>query len=152
MYQNKDLNRRQCLKRTTVAVMAGMSFPYILPASALGKDGAIAPSNRITLGFIGTGGHGYKNLLRGFLSPSDTESEGKHGSSVQIVAVCDVDDLGGSLLAKIFNFAARLLFLILVAQKITAQSAYSGSQQCRFGIPADGLAEPRAAGGAPQGT
>jgi predicted dehydrogenase len=93
MCQNKGVNRRKFLKRTAVAAWGAMSFPNIVPASAIGKDGAIAPSNRITLGFIGTGGHGYRKLLRGFLSASDTESEGKGGSSVQVVAVCDVDTL-----------------------------------------------------------
>ena len=55
-------------------------FPYIIPGSALGRDGAVAPSNRITLGFIGIGkmatGH-----LGSFLGDS----------GVQVLGICDVE-------------------------------------------------------------
>ena len=58
--------------------MAGL--PYLIPSSALGKDGSVAPSNRIVIGVIGTGGQGTSDL-RGFLNKDE----------VQVVAVCDVD-------------------------------------------------------------
>ena len=47
-----SINRRKFLTKGTLAASLG---PSIIPASVLGKD---APSNKITVGFIGTGGHG----------------------------------------------------------------------------------------------
>lgn len=49
-----QMNRRSFLKTTAVAA-AGLSFPTIIPASALGRDGRPAPSERVTLGLIGFG-------------------------------------------------------------------------------------------------
>lgn len=72
-----NINRRDFLKAGTIAVAA----PMIVPSSALGLDNTTAPSERITLGCIGTGGKGRNNLSR-FAKFND----------VQIVAVCDVDD------------------------------------------------------------
>lgn len=69
--------RRRFLKATAVGVAA----PYLVPASALGRGGAVAPSNRIAMGFIGVGDHGVARNLRGFFRQKDA----------QIVAVCDVD-------------------------------------------------------------
>ena len=70
-----DLNRRQFLKGAAASVIG---FPYIVPASVLGR-GAIAPSDKITLGCIGLGGQGTFNL-RQFLSYADC----------RVTAVCDV--------------------------------------------------------------
>lgn len=61
-------------------------FPIVIPSSALGKAGTVAPSNRLTVAQVGCGGMGSGNL-RSFLS------EGKH---VQVVAVCDVDDMNAA--------------------------------------------------------
>ena len=52
-------------------------MPFIVPASVFGKD---SPSNRITIGIIGTGSQGISNL-KAFL----------HRPASQVVAVCDVD-------------------------------------------------------------
>lgn len=60
------------------AAIGAAAFPHIIPSSALGKDGAVAPSNRITVGIIGTGNQG-TNDLRAFLQDD----------RVQVVAVCD---------------------------------------------------------------
>ncbi|HCN75657.1 MAG TPA: oxidoreductase, partial [Verrucomicrobiales bacterium] len=49
--------RRRFL-RQTAASLGALGFPVIIPASALGKDGRPAPSNRTTLGLIGCGGRG----------------------------------------------------------------------------------------------
>jgi predicted dehydrogenase len=57
-----------------------MAVPFIIPPSVLGKDGAIAPSERITMGCIGIGGMGTFDL-RNFMTNAD----------VRILAVCDVD-------------------------------------------------------------
>jgi predicted dehydrogenase len=76
------MDRRYFL-RTSAALTAGLiGFPYIVRASALGKAGAVAPSNRLTLAQIGCGGMGDVNL-RSFLGI---------GSELQVIAVCDVDD------------------------------------------------------------
>jgi predicted dehydrogenase len=56
------------------------SFPMVVPASALGRGGRVAPSNRVTLGIIGTGNQGF-NDMRAFLGDE----------RVQIVAICDVN-------------------------------------------------------------
>lgn len=74
------LGRRQFLKRSALAAAGTVGFPYIVPASALGLDGTVAPSNRITMASIGVGGQGTGNL-RAFLGQPDT----------QVLAVCDVD-------------------------------------------------------------
>src|SRR3954471_5049602 len=72
-------SRRTFLRRTAQAA-AGFAFPTIIPGSALGLAGKVAPSNRITLGVIGTGNQGF-NDIRSFL----------RDERVQIVAVCDVN-------------------------------------------------------------
>ena len=66
-------NRRRFLK-----LAAG--FPLIVPASALGKGGAVAPSGRVTVACIGTGWQG-GNDVQSFLSEP----------GAQVVAVCDID-------------------------------------------------------------
>ncbi|MEI6392355.1 MAG: Gfo/Idh/MocA family oxidoreductase [Verrucomicrobiota bacterium] len=72
------LTRRQFLTRGAMAASA-MALPYYIPASALGRDGAVAPSERIVMGGIGLGGRGSYDL-----SCMLTERD------VQWVAVCDV--------------------------------------------------------------
>ena len=62
-----NLTRRGFLKRTAAAG-AGIALPYLVRPSALGKAGTVAASERITLGFIGTGGHGIDMNLRTFLA------------------------------------------------------------------------------------
>jgi len=80
--QKKEaLNRRDFLKRTGMVSLATVAFPYIIPGKALGLDGSVPPSERITIGCIGMGGMGTSNM-DGFLSQP----------SAQVVAVCDVDE------------------------------------------------------------
>jgi predicted dehydrogenase len=76
MAHGKSISRRGFVK-TAAAIAA----PYIIPASALGRDGAVAPSGRVTIGMIGTGDHGTNWNLKRFQKEPDA----------QIVAVCDVD-------------------------------------------------------------
>jgi predicted dehydrogenase len=71
------ITRRSFLKSTAVVA----AVPYVVPSSVLGADGAVAPSNKITVGFIGTGDHGVGRNLRMYLSQPDARA----------VAVCDVD-------------------------------------------------------------
>lgn len=73
------LTRRHFL-RSTAAAAASVGFPEIIPASALGKDGRPAPSNRVAFAAIGVGGRGTA-VLKGFLQDE----------RLQVVAVCDVD-------------------------------------------------------------
>lgn len=54
MTSSVDRTRREFL-RSTAAVTAASLLPTIIPARALGRDGAVAPSERITLGVIGIG-------------------------------------------------------------------------------------------------
>ena len=72
------LNRRDFLK-TSFATAAATALPNVIPASALGLDGAVAPSNRIVLGAIGIGNRGSYDLGC-FLEEDD----------VQFVAIADV--------------------------------------------------------------
>lgn len=70
----KPISRRQFV-RTSAAVVA---VPSLIPAHVLGAN---APSNQITVGFIGTGDHGtHWNLARYLQLPV-----------ARVVAVCDVD-------------------------------------------------------------
>jgi len=71
------LSRRQFLQRTALA--GGLAaVPCVVPASALGRDGAVPPSERIVLGGIGLGGRG-TGVLNWMLPERD----------VQFVAICD---------------------------------------------------------------
>jgi predicted dehydrogenase len=72
------LHRRRFLK-TALSAGAAVMAPQIIPSSALGRDGAVAPSERIVLGGIGIGSRGTYDLGC-FLEQPD----------VQFVAVCDV--------------------------------------------------------------
>jgi len=70
------LRRRDFLKTTALAAV-----PFVLPGSALGLDGAVAPSERVTMGLIGSGSHGRDwNLNLMFANPVQ-----------HVIAVCDVD-------------------------------------------------------------
>jgi predicted dehydrogenase len=74
---NRKMTRREAL-RTGTGWVAGAMAPMIVPSSVLGLD-APAPSNKITVGCIGTGGMGSGNM-NSFLGQDDC----------RVVAVCDV--------------------------------------------------------------
>jgi predicted dehydrogenase len=76
----KNSTRRSFLKKSATAVSAFFVAPTIIPASALGKNGHIAPSDRINLAFIGAGNQA-ENDVGGFLKDE----------RVQITAICDVN-------------------------------------------------------------
>ena len=88
MRSSSRLSRRHFLSSTGTALGASIAVPYVLPSSALGKDGAVAPSERITMGFIGVGGQGRGHLLGG----AWTYVTGGYVAlnEVQVLAVCDV--------------------------------------------------------------
>jgi hypothetical protein len=69
------LNRRQFLKASGALI----ALPWVIPGSALGKDGTVPPSERIVMGGIGIGNQGGGDQ-GAFLGRGD----------VQYVAVCDV--------------------------------------------------------------
>ncbi len=71
-----ETSRRDFLKHAGGAV----ALPWLVPAAALGRDGAIAPSNRIVMAGIGLGGRGTGDL-RSWVLPD---------KEVQFVAICDV--------------------------------------------------------------
>jgi hypothetical protein len=72
------VTRRQYLK-TAAATSAAFAVPTIIPAAALGRGGAVAPSERITLAGIGIGNRGEFDL--NWMLPE---------SDVRFVAICDV--------------------------------------------------------------
>src|SRR5258708_1578758 len=80
------MNEARTRRRQFLGKMAGITagvigFPDLITPSALGKAGGVAPSNRVTLGFIGLGWMGGGHLLEPFLRLSGTH----------VLAVCDVD-------------------------------------------------------------
>lgn len=71
----KTISRRKFLQTGAVLV----TVPYIIPSRVLGAD---APSNKINIGFIGTGSHGISWNLKRYLTLNDAK----------VLVVCDVDD------------------------------------------------------------
>lgn len=75
----QNIPRRQFLRTAAAAASAVVAVPTIIPSSALGRDGAVAPSERIVVGGIGIGNRGTYDLGC-FLEQKD----------VQFAAVCDI--------------------------------------------------------------
>ena len=75
----RTLSRRAFLKRGA-SLLAGAAVPWVIPSAALGLGRRPSPSNRLTMGVIGTGGMGIGDM-KSFL----------WHDRVQVVAVCDVD-------------------------------------------------------------
>jgi len=73
-------NRRKFIKKAAGSALGILAAPMIIPGTALGKNGSVAPSNRIVIGGIGLGAMGSGNT-RNFLNKNE----------VQYVAICDVD-------------------------------------------------------------
>ena len=74
------MNRRQFVRKAGAAASGAIAFPCIVPSSALGLNGAVAPSNRNTVGLIGAGDRGTYWIKNAFI-PSP---------KCKVVAVCDV--------------------------------------------------------------
>lgn len=77
-HPSPSLGRREFLTRSALAAST-LAFPTFIPASALGRDGHTAPSNRILMAAIGIGGRGSGDL-NVMLGEKD----------VHFTAVCDV--------------------------------------------------------------
>jgi hypothetical protein len=88
MNATPPVSRRDFLRRTSTALAAAFAAPTLIPASALGRAGAMPPSERVTMGFIGVGGQGGGHLLGG----AWTYVAGGYArrKDVQVLAVCDV--------------------------------------------------------------
>lgn len=82
------IGRRAFLQRGAAALGIALAAPTVLPSSVLGREGAKAPSDRITMGFIGLGGQGAGHLLGGAWTyvPGGYVAR----NDVQVLAVCDV--------------------------------------------------------------
>jgi hypothetical protein len=74
-----SVRRRSFLQSAAAAAAGTFAAPMIIPSSALGRDGAVAPSERVTVGGIGIGRRGTYDLGC-FLQQKD----------VQFIAVCDI--------------------------------------------------------------
>ncbi len=79
MQRSKDCgtSRRAFLRTAGAMALA----PWVIPPSARGADGTVAPSNRVTLGFIGIGFMGQRHHLSRFVNYPEA----------QVLGVCDVD-------------------------------------------------------------
>ena len=73
-------SRRDFIKKSALTSAGMIIAPTIIPASALGRNGYVAPSNRINIAFIGAGNQA-GNDIRGFIKDE----------RVQITAICDVN-------------------------------------------------------------
>jgi predicted dehydrogenase len=74
-------SRRDFVRRAAAAATGIFVVPSIIPSTALGMGGRLAPSSRVVMGAIGTGSQGMSNM-NDFL---------RLNNAVQFVAVCDVD-------------------------------------------------------------
>ena len=75
----RPMTRREFL-RGAAAVSGIVAAPWLIPSSARGADGAVAPSGRLAVGLIGKGLMGSGHLRRLVGDPA-----------TQLLAVCDVD-------------------------------------------------------------
>ena len=80
MFRDRGITRRRFLAGTSAAVLGA---PLVVPAGALGRDGRVAPSNRVILGLIGCGNHGTGWNLNMMFRNDDS----------QVIALSDVDRL-----------------------------------------------------------
>ena len=85
-------SRRDFIRKSLATVTGTIILPQIIPASALGRNGFMAPSDRIVMGSIGVGSQGTGNM-KDFLKFKE----------VQWVAVCDVDSKHVENAAAIVN-------------------------------------------------
>lgn len=76
----KELNRRKFIQLSGTAVASAIAVPTLISACARGRNGHVAPSDRVNLAIIGSGNQAM-NDIRDFISDK----------RVQIVGVCDVN-------------------------------------------------------------
>lgn len=88
MRVERRTTRRKFLASSGKILGSVMLAPAVVPPSALGKDGSVAPSDRITMAFLGMGtmgdghlwGRAWTYLPGGYIARKD----------VQVLATCDV--------------------------------------------------------------
>jgi hypothetical protein len=92
----RRLARRRFLK-TTIKASTLFIAPYVIPAAALGRDGVVAPSERIVMGGIGIGNRGAYDL-ECFLQEPDAQFVAIADAKAvrQAVAKKMVDDRNGN--------------------------------------------------------
>jgi predicted dehydrogenase len=121
------ISRRKFLGTTALAI----GMPTIIPGSALGKNGAVAPSNRIVMGGIGIGPRG-RLVLSCFLSQPD----------VQFVAIADVQESRREIVRRMANkqyknedcYKCRDMMEILGRDDIDAVQITTGDHWHALGI------------------
>ena len=104
------MDRRNFLGRTLVLTAGALALPEFVPARVFGAQGAVPPSERITVGLIGKGAMGGGHLQRV-----------AHDPAFQLLAVCDVDKVrrdAGQQTANDIYAAAR------------ASGSYKGCDAC----------------------
>jgi hypothetical protein len=77
--KSAGMPRRQFLARAAIA-SGSVALPWLIPGSARGADGTVAPSERVAVGLIGRGAMGSGHLAHLAGNPA-----------FQLLAVCDVD-------------------------------------------------------------
>jgi predicted dehydrogenase len=82
------VSRRHFLRQAATVVGAAVVAPTIIPASALGRNGLVPPSERLTMGFIGLGGQGSGHLFGGAWTYVAGGYLGR--KEIQVLATCDV--------------------------------------------------------------
>jgi len=97
------MNRREFISNAARAA-AAVGFPAIIPATALGKGGRPAPSERVCLGAIGLGTQGTYDAKMLAADPR-----------VQIVALCDVNNSEGT---QFYGYQNNRTFGLRNARKI----------------------------------
>ncbi len=78
----KNIQRRAFLKRAGTIAATSIVVPTIIPACSRGKDGHVAPSDRINIAMIGSGNQGLNDMYS-FLQDD----------RVMITAVCDANKI-----------------------------------------------------------
>jgi predicted dehydrogenase len=81
MHTSAKFARRDFIRTIAAGSLAAGLFPTIIPSSALGRGGAVAPSERVAMGAIGVGDRG-QDVMRHFLQQKEC----------QFVALCDVKE------------------------------------------------------------
>lgn len=80
MVDKPKRTRRDFLRQTTISSAAALAAPYFVPAHVLGGTSGTAPSDKLGIGIIGTGGMG-RGHLGWILNQGDLVAR----------AICDVD-------------------------------------------------------------
>lgn len=95
-----NFSRRHFLRTGARLTVGAVALPQLIPAAALGRDGAVAPSERFVMGCIGVGGQGTRGMAGGIWAP---EGGFIGRPEIQVVAVCDVNTRNRENARRIVN-------------------------------------------------